>query len=232
MLCISFWKIMHELFKKKIQKAGDNIVEDNLFFSTSIRLKGALNSLLWRTRILQCCYVFMNADILSICRKKSLFLPYNIKFNSFQWRAEAVGCPGPTRFLDALENILYSSRKISDDLFLVVHLDFSLFSNQLSNFTRIRSLDAPPVLHHAPVTTFFYFFFGHLPTFFYKKTGLLDAPQGGFPGPSHRPHPLCTPLPSGKAISHILKCLLPLGNSKKLSRCFMYFKMYLFPSEG
>src|SRR6218665_1720858 len=25
-----------------------------------------------------------------------------------QWRAEAVGCPGPTRFLDALENTLYS----------------------------------------------------------------------------------------------------------------------------
>src|SRR6218665_3595343 len=62
---------------------------------------------------------------------------------SVQWRAEAVGCPGPTRFLDALENILYSSRKISDDLFLVVHLNFSLFSHQLSNFTRIRSLDAP-----------------------------------------------------------------------------------------
>ena len=34
-----------------------------------------------------------------------------------QWRAEAVGCPGQTRFLDALENTLYSSRKISDDLF-------------------------------------------------------------------------------------------------------------------
>ena len=32
---------MHELFKKKIQKAGDNIVEDNLSSSTSIRWKGA-----------------------------------------------------------------------------------------------------------------------------------------------------------------------------------------------
>ena len=60
-----------------------------------------------------------------------------------QWRAEAVGCPRPTRFLDALENILYSSCNISDDLLLVVHLNFSLFSHQLSNFTRIRSLDAP-----------------------------------------------------------------------------------------
>src|SRR6218665_3957879 len=52
--------------------------------------------------------------------------------SSWQWRAEAVGCPGPTRFLDALENIFYSSRKISDDLFY-----------QLSNFKTIRSLDAP-----------------------------------------------------------------------------------------
>jgi len=28
--------------------------------------------------------------------------------SSLQWRAEAVGCPGPTRFFDALGNILYS----------------------------------------------------------------------------------------------------------------------------
>src|SRR6218665_532622 len=111
-----------------------------------------------------------------------------------QWRAEAVGCPGPTRFLDALENILYSSRKISDDLFLVVHLNFSTFSHQLSNLTRIRSLDAPPpVLHHAPVTTFLNFFLV-IYLHFFKTTGPLDAPQSGCPGPSHRPHPLCTPL--------------------------------------
>src|SRR6218665_1238409 len=52
-----------------------------------------------------------------------------------QWRAETVGCPGQTRFLDTLEffsnkflkkifvlvvhqNLSNSSRKISDDLFL------------------------------------------------------------------------------------------------------------------
>src|SRR6218665_729505 len=29
------------------------------------------------------------------------------------------------------------------------------FFYQLSNFRTIRSLDAPPVLHHVPVTTFF-----------------------------------------------------------------------------
>src|SRR6218665_3968990 len=91
-----------------------------------------------------------------------------------QWRAEAVGCPGPTRFLDALENILYSSRKISDDLFLVVHLHFSLFSHQLSNFTRICSLDAPSAV---PVTTFLTSFFGHLPTFC-KENWSLGCPPG------------------------------------------------------
>src|SRR6218665_1578263 len=55
----------------------------------------------------------------------------------------------------------------------------------------LLAMDAPQVLHHAPVTTFFDFFFGHLPTFL-KKTFLkrpLGCPQGGCPGPSHRPHP-------------------------------------------
>src|SRR6218665_3740127 len=80
------------------------------------------------------------------------------------------------------------SRKISDDLFLVVQINFSLFSHQLSNFTRIRSLDAPPVLHHAPETTCFYFFFGHLPTFC-KENWPLGCPLGWMPGPSHRAHP-------------------------------------------
>jgi len=37
-----------------------------------------------------------------------------------QWRAEAAGFPGPTRFLDALKNIFYSSHKISDNLFYLV----------------------------------------------------------------------------------------------------------------
>src|SRR6218665_2723285 len=84
-----------------------------------------------------------------------------------QWRAEAVGCPGPTRFLDALENIFYSSRKIYDDLFY-----------QLTNFRTIRSLDAPS---RAASCLGNYIFF--------TKTGPLDAPQGGCLGPSHRPHP-------------------------------------------
>src|SRR6218665_1759993 len=75
-----------------------------------------------------------------------------------QWRTEAVGCPGPTRFLDALENILYSSRKISDDLFSRSPKCFT-FSHQLSNFKRIRSLDAPPSAASCPGNDIFYFFF-------------------------------------------------------------------------
>src|SRR6218665_204790 len=75
-----------------------------------------------------------------------------------QQRAEAVGCPGPTRFLDALKNIFYSSRKISDDLFY-----------QLSNFRTIHSLDAPSRAASCPGNDIFLFIFWHLPTFFYIK---------------------------------------------------------------
>src|SRR6218665_1010238 len=36
---------------------------------------------------------------------------------------------------------------------------------------------------------------------FVKENWPLGCPQGGCPGPSHRPHPLCTPLPpSARAI--------------------------------
>src|SRR6218665_638856 len=114
-------------------------------------------------------------------------------------RAQAVGCLGPTRFLDApskifstirpgkflttffsrsRKNISNSSPKIFDDL------------SQLPNLAKIRSLDAlrsPPT--SCPVTTFFSSFFSFTYTFF-TKTGPLDSPQGGCPGPSHRSHPL------------------------------------------
>ena len=68
-----------------------------------------------------------------------------------QWRAEAAGCPGPTRFLDALENIVYSSRKIYDNHFyLVTYQNLSVFTLHENSL-----LGCPPVLHHVPVTTFF-----------------------------------------------------------------------------
>src|SRR6218665_3343402 len=83
-----------------------------------------------------------------------------------QWRAEAVGCPGPTRFLDALENIFYSSRKISDDLFY-----------QLSNFRTIRSLDAPSRAASCPCNDIFLFIFSHLPTFCLQNWPLGCPPE-------------------------------------------------------
>ena len=98
------------------------------------------------------------------------FWPEGRVFKSRQWRAEAVGCLGPTRFLDALKNIFYSSRKIPDDL-----------SYQLANFTKIRSLDAPSRAASCLGNDIFLFIFCHLPTFSFTKTGPLDAPRGGCP---------------------------------------------------
>ena len=60
-------------------------------------------------------------------------------------------------------------------------------------FYKSSLLGCPPVLHHAPVRTFCVSFWS-VTYIFLTKTGLLDAPQGGCPGSSHRPHPLCTPL--------------------------------------
>src|SRR6218665_1118074 len=78
-----------------------------------------------------------------------------------QWRAEAVGCPGPTRFVDALDffsnkslkNIFYSSREISDDLSSFSHFLASVFKFHENSLLRCTPA---PVLH-APVTTFFSF---------------------------------------------------------------------------
>src|SRR6218665_1296271 len=52
---------------------------------------------------------------------------------------------------------------------------------RLSNFRTIRSLDAPPVLHHAPVTTFFSSFFAIYLHFVYKSWP-LGCPPGWMPG--------------------------------------------------
>jgi len=77
-----------------------------------------------------------------------------------QRRAEAVGCPVPTMFLDAFENIFYSSRKIADNLFLVVHQTFLvIYPNFIFFRISCQILQKfgpwmPPVLHHAPVRTF------------------------------------------------------------------------------
>src|SRR6218665_2150621 len=95
--------------------------------------------------------------------------------------------PGANEVLGCPRNYFVFLSKISDDVFLVVQLNFSHFSHQLSNFTRIRSLDAQPVLYHARSQHFKLLFWSF--TYILKKTGPLDAPQGGCPGPSHRSHP-------------------------------------------
>src|SRR6218665_2301888 len=58
---------------------------------------------------------------------RACFLTTKKMMSVLQWRAEAVGCPGPTKFLDALENIFYLSRKISDDLLLSVVKFFAIY---------------------------------------------------------------------------------------------------------
>src|SRR6218665_840275 len=114
-----------------------------------------------------------------------------------QWRAEAAGCPGPTRFLDALENSFYSSRKISDNLLLLSHLSkFVTFSHQLSNFTKIRSLDAPSSAASCPSNEIFLFFSCHLPTFFLQKLAPWMPPRVDARGRHTVRTPFCTPLSS------------------------------------
>src|SRR6218665_2739570 len=97
-----------------------------------------------------------------------------------------------TRFLDALENILYSSRKISEDLFSRSPKFFTSFASVVKFHENSLLPWMPPSAASCPGNDIFYFFLGHLPTFL-KKTGPLDAPQGGCPGGTVRT-PLCTPL--------------------------------------
>src|SRR6218665_3357547 len=80
-------------------------------------------------------------------------------------------------------NIFYSSPKISDDLFLVIYPNFSLMRISFQ-----ISLDAPPSAASCPGNDIFLFFFQSFTTFLYQNWP-LGCPQGGCPGPSHRPHP-------------------------------------------
>src|SRR6218665_3195397 len=70
---------------------------------------------------------------------------------------------------------------------------FFPFFASVVKFHENSPLGCPPVLHHAPVTKFVFFFFGHLTTFF-KKTGPLDAPRVDARGRRTIRPPLCTPL--------------------------------------
>src|SRR6218665_2988513 len=111
---------------------------------------------------------------------------------------EVLGCPRIfSIFLVVHQNFSNSSHKITDDLFS--HLP-KFFSNSNLSLFRIRfqisRKFAPwmsPSAASYPGNDIFLFLFSHLSTFF-TKTGPLNAHWGGCPGPSHRPHPLCTPL--------------------------------------
>src|SRR6218665_3417435 len=84
---------------------------------------------------------------------------------------EVLGCPGQDKF----QNCFCSRRK-------------STYSDKFLNFSKKFNWSSKISDD----------FFGHLPFFFFYKTGLLDAPSiGCLPGPSHHPHPLCTPLVKG-----------------------------------
>src|SRR6218665_2151517 len=110
------------------------------------------------------------------------FTLFTILFTlSTQWRAEAVGYPGPTRFLDALETILYSSRKISDDLFFSRSPKFFTFFASVVKFHENSLLGCSPSAASCPGNNIFYFFFGHLPTCF-KENWPLGCPPGWMPG--------------------------------------------------
>src|SRR6218665_1904185 len=98
-----------------------------------------------------------------------------------QWRAEAVGCPGSTRFLQWMPSKIFSIRPAK---FLT-----TFFLSVVKFQDNSRSLDAPSRAASCPGNDIFLFIFCHLPTFSFYKNWPLGCPQGGCPGPSHRPHP-------------------------------------------
>src|SRR6218665_1052106 len=103
---------------------------------------------------------------------------------------------------------------IHDDPFLVVHLNeaksFTFFASVVK-FHENSLLGFPPVLHHAPVTTFFNFIFGHLPTFLKRKLASWMPPRVDARGrrtvrtPSAR-HWLCKSLYPTKWTKIFIRC--------------------------
>src|SRR6218665_1948591 len=110
-------------------------------------------------------------------------------------------------------NIFSSSPKISDDFFLVIYPNFSLFYISF----HIRHLDAPPVLHRALETTFSSSLFSHLPTFVYENWP-LECPLRWMPGavaPSAPPsahhciHPAIVPIVPITSYGYSIRAIPP-----------------------
>src|SRR6218665_542073 len=111
--------------------------------------------------------------------------------------------------------------KFSDDFFSL------FFIASVVTFTKNSLLGCPPCLSSYPGNYIFLFFYLRLHTFF-NKTGPLDAPHGGCPGPSHRPHPLCTPLAIGEFFSRIGVQSLSDYTEANNSLLYIFFITYLF----
>src|SRR6218665_1298607 len=162
--------IAHAYAPGRSDRSGDiHMSADDSYSAFSVHGREFKMHCLFKVVCLSMCLCLLAC--LSVCMSVCVsFRGVSLSVCCVQWRAEAVGCPGPTTFLDALENIFYSSRKISDDLFY-----------QLSNFRTTRSLDALCRAASCPGNDIFLFIFCHLPTFF-TQNWPFGYPQGGCPG--------------------------------------------------
>src|SRR6218665_1069682 len=161
--------VAHAYAPGRSERSGDiHMRADDPFSAFSVHGREFKMHCLFKIVCLSMCLCLL--AYLSVCMSVCVsFRGVSLSVCCVQWRAEAVGCPGPTRFLDALENIFYSSRKISDDVFY-----------QLSNFRTIRFLDSPSRAASCFGNDIFLFIFCNLPTFLHKLAPWM--PPGWMPG--------------------------------------------------
>ena len=96
-----------------------------------------------------------------------------------QWRADAVGCPGPTRLLDALKLF---PKKFLKYISFFSHMPKNFdFQHQFSNFTNIFPLYAPQCCI-IPGNDILLFIFQSFTCIFLKENWLLGCPPGWMPG--------------------------------------------------
>src|SRR6218665_1564422 len=100
---------------------------------------------------------------------------------------EVLGCPRKY-FVFLLQNFSRPFFSRSPKFFTIFASVVKFHENSL--------LGCPPMLHHAPVMTFFTSFLV-IYLYFFKKTGPLDAPRVDARGRRTVRTPLCTPLRYG-----------------------------------
>src|SRR6218665_3234932 len=132
--------------------------------------------------------------MLSIQLQLHTYIQTQVRQPIDQWRAEGLGCPGPTRFLDAHQ----LKKQISPRLFLLFPQNYlpkiltTFFSNfsqfllflseHLSGCPPYPGCPGPFFTFHAFTLTFSTFTYA-----FFQKTPSLDGPPSGCPGLSHPP---------------------------------------------